>query len=64
MPEVANCPLCGKKLKHLHCAAHGMLETHISGTERFECECGWKCLYSTEAEKFGLKFVLDVPCKK
>lgn len=60
MPEIANCPRCDKKLKHMHATAYGMPETHIFGTERFECDCGFTCWDVAEAEKLGLKFILDV----
>lgn len=60
MPEIANCPKCHKNLKHMHGTAHGMPETHIAGTERFECECGFECWDAAEGEKLGLMFVLDV----
>lgn len=55
------CPKCGNPtLNHLHNCAHGILETHMAGTERFECNCGFRCGDAKEAEKFGLKFILDV----
>ena len=60
MQEIAKCPLCDKKLKHLHDAAHGIHETHLFGTERFECQCGFECWGAVEGEKLGLKFILDV----
>ena len=35
-------------------------ETHMSGSERFECtECTFKCLNAKEGKKYGLKFILD-----
>ena len=55
------CPKCEKTTEHdhKHDCAHGMFETHMAGSERYECkECGhW--LGKKEAEAQGLKFVLD-----
>lgn len=56
------CPACKEnKLRHMHDTAHGIYGTHISGTERFVCECGFNCSDALEGEKLGLFFVLDVP---
>lgn len=55
-----NCPKCSRnKFKHLHDTAYGMQETHLSGTERFECEnCGYS-IYSREGIKMGFTFFCD-----
>lgn len=56
-----NCPKCKTKTeaKHMHDCAHGIPETHMDGSERYECnKCGYT-MYKTEGEKQGLKFVLD-----
>lgn len=56
-----NCPECQKKTetKHLYDAAHGIVGTHMDGSERYECgDCGY-CMYKIEGENQGLKFFLD-----
>lgn len=56
-----NCPECQKKTetKHLYDAAHGIVGTHMDGSERYECgDCGY-CMYKSEGEQQGLKFFLD-----
>ena len=53
-------PECKKDVKyaHLHDSAHGLPETHISGSERYECAiCGYK-MKKEEAEKQGLIFFI------
>lgn len=56
------CPVCKEnKLRHRHDAAYGMAGTHMAGTERFECECGFSCWDAIDGEKLGLEFVLDIP---
>jgi hypothetical protein len=55
------CPRCNKTTEHvhLHNAAHGMPETHMDGSERYECkECGY-AMYAMEGEKQGLLYLLD-----
>ena len=55
------CPKCKEnKLKHLHDTAHGIPSTHMAGSERFECACGFYAGTKEEAEKNGLNFVMDV----
>lgn len=57
----AKCPKCGKQVqfKHMHNCAHGIPETHMAGSERYECpECG-HAVFKDEGEKLGLKFTLD-----
>ena len=60
------CPKCNEPtLRHMHDTAHGIAGTHMAGTERFECECGFVCWGdSAEAKKLGLKFVLDRTSKE
>lgn len=55
------CPNCCRvtKHKHLHDCAHGIPDTHMSGSERYECEeCGY-VMDKKEAESQGLQFILD-----
>jgi hypothetical protein len=54
------CPKCkNQTLKHLHDSAYGIEGTHMAGTERFECDCGFSCWDAIDGEEFGLTFVLD-----
>lgn len=54
------CPKCKKDtLKHMHNEAHGVSGTHMVGSERFECDCGFRVNTSKGGEKYGLKFILD-----
>jgi hypothetical protein len=55
------CPACKEDtLRHLHACAWGMPETHMCGSERFECDCGFYVKTKEDAEEFGLVFVEDV----
>lgn len=58
---IAHCPTCRHQTRHrhLHDCAHGIPETHMVGTERFECvPCGRLTFaWSAGAERF--RFVLD-----
>jgi uncharacterized protein with PIN domain len=58
---VEKCPRCEYtcEFKHMHDTAHGIPETHMSGSERFECtQCGHMIfLHSDGASKFN--FILD-----
>lgn len=43
----------------MHNTAHGIPETHMAGTERFECKkCGY-AIYKEEGEKLGFVYALD-----
>ncbi len=54
------CPKCSNDtLQHLHDCAHGLPMTHMAGSERFECECGFHAVDKDEAEKNGLEFIMD-----
>ena len=54
------CPKCKEgALTHLHDCAHGIKGTHMAGSERFECKCGFKISNNTEAKKHDLKFIID-----
>jgi uncharacterized protein with PIN domain len=53
------CPKCGGEMKHLHDSAHGIPETHMAGSERYECAKCDKKIYKVEGEKLGLKFICD-----
>ena len=58
---IMNCPRCGAltEAKHMHDCAHGIPETHMGGSERYECvDCGY-VMRKIEGEKQGLKFFLD-----
>jgi len=54
------CPKCSNDtLKHMHNCAHGIEGTHMSGSERYECECGFYIGNKEDAKKYNLNFVLD-----
>ncbi len=56
-----DCPRCQSKTghKHMHRTAHGIEETHMNGSEHYECkECSY-IMFKVEAEAQDLKFVLD-----
>ncbi len=56
------CPNCGQKsgFYHQHDCAHGIAETHMVGTERYECKaCKYK-FFKTEGELHGFKYICDV----
>ena len=54
------CPKCKKDtLKHLHNEAHGLAGTHMDGSERYECECGFYVGNAEKGKEFNLKFFID-----
>jgi len=54
------CPKCKKDtLKHMHNEAYGIAGTHMAGSERFECKCGFRLSNKEEAKAHDLKFILD-----
>jgi len=54
------CPKCKKDtLKHMHNEAYGIAGTHMAGSERFECKCGFRLSNKEEAKTHGLEFILD-----
>lgn len=55
------CPNCGVigSIKHMHDTAHGLEDTHMEGSERFECSSCGASLTREQAEGLGLKYVLD-----
>lgn len=57
--ETPHCPNCkGSTFRHMHDGAHGMAETHMSGTERFECvQCGHNVYKRDNVPNFV--FILD-----
>lgn len=61
MEKDKRCPRCGcfHEFQHLHDTAYGMSETHMAGSERFECNGCEYMLEREEAENIGLKYVLD-----
>jgi len=57
-----DCPKCNNPtLRHMHDTAYDLCGSHMDGTERFECQCGFYCSDAIDGEKFGLKFTLDIP---
>ncbi len=56
-----DCPKCKEKTehRHMHDAAHGIAETHMVGSERYECKGRGYHMLKEEAEKQGLTFDLD-----
>jgi len=58
---MANCPECDNtdNFLHLHNCAHGIPETHMGGTERYECKKCGHVMYKEEGEKQGFTFILD-----
>jgi hypothetical protein len=55
------CPNCQRTTehRHLHDTAHGIPETHLDGSERYECAvCGYS-MRRAEGEGQGLRFVCD-----
>lgn len=45
--------------KHLHNTAHGIPETHMAGSERYECVVCGHPVFKDQAQGLDLKFVLD-----
>jgi hypothetical protein len=56
---MAICPKCNEKLRHMHNTAYGMAGTHMAGTERYECSCGFYCGNAYDGRKLNLSFVYD-----
>jgi uncharacterized protein with PIN domain len=58
--ENPRCPNCnGSTFRHTHNCAHGIAETHMAGTERFECvQCG-RSIRAAEGKPLGFNFILD-----
>jgi len=61
---MAICPSCDSssldQFKHVHNCVHGMPQTHLSGSERFQCrECRF-ALSREEAKVRGLVYTIDV----
>lgn len=53
------CPVCRSKLRHMHDEAHGISGTHMSGSERYECDGCNNKWFKLEGEELGFEFVLD-----
>jgi len=55
------CENCQKETehRHLHDEAHGISGTHMSGTERYECNECKSLIFKEEGAKRGLNFILD-----
>jgi hypothetical protein len=55
------CKICKCENEHTHKrdCAHGIEETHMSGSERYECIKCTNAIYSEEGMALGLKFVYD-----
>ena len=63
MDKDNKCPKCKlTKLTHKHIEAHGLSGTHMSGSEHYECECGY-IISVDEGTALGFKFILDKPTK-
>lgn len=47
--------------KHLHDTAHGIPETHMAGSERYECSACGRAIFKEQAavRNLNLRFVLD-----
>jgi hypothetical protein len=63
---IRHCPACGCQTRHLHLhdCAHGIPETHMHGSERFQCQA---CGHATFAHSDGaarFPFVLDAPDRR
>ncbi len=59
--KTMHCPSCEvlTEANHMHDCAHGIPETHMADSERYECvDCGYQ-MYKIEGEKQGLRFFLD-----
>ena len=62
MPQKIRCKVCRKETVHRH--LHDSLadfpgETHMAGSERYECSACGHAIYRKEGDKKGLKFFLD-----
>jgi hypothetical protein len=57
-----HCPTCGQQTRHrhMHDCAHGMPETHMHGSERFECNGCGKATFAHDDEAGRFPFTLDV----
>jgi hypothetical protein len=55
------CNRCQRETEHthMHDTAHGIPETHMDGSERYECSICENGIYPTEGKERGLTFVLD-----
>ncbi|MBI2064511.1 MAG: hypothetical protein HYT62_00435 [Candidatus Yanofskybacteria bacterium] len=55
------CARCKKETDHvhLHDAAHGIPETHMAGSERYECTACHSGIYKEDAQGLNLRFILD-----
>ncbi|GAG33112.1 unnamed protein product [marine sediment metagenome] len=54
------CPKCkSDDMRHEHDTAHGIVGTHMVGSERFTCSCGLHIDNKDDAEKIGLTFTVD-----
>lgn len=59
MMQCPSCKASVERFNHMHDTAHGIAETHMAGSERFECpECD-HILTRGEARERGLTYVLD-----
>lgn len=58
-----HCLSCGQETRHrhLHDCAHGIFETHMSGSERFECTACGKVTFAHSEDADTFSFVLDGP---
>ena len=56
------CPQCDEEtLQHMHDLIYDIPGTHMPGSERFECQCGFYAIPgSSIAEEYNLEFSLDI----
>jgi len=61
MPEPKPCPNCDstEEFRHLRDTAYGMPETHMAGSERYECAACDHRLSRGECASLNLEFVYD-----
>ena len=61
VPPSDICPKCRKpaRWRHLHDAAHGLVGTHLAGSERYECQNCHHDLYRAAGIQIGLTYVYE-----
>lgn len=61
--KTLRCDYCERDTphRHMHDCAHGIPETHMAGSERFECEHCGRTIDLADAQRRGIAhlFVLD-----
>lgn len=58
---IRHCHGCGCQTphRHLHDTAHGIMGTHMQGSERFVCGSCGHTTFATSDEAFRFPFILD-----